>query len=230
MATLCAPLLYELMTRAQLVEMIAAGGLSQDVTAMLSMFSGAMGYDLSQGLSLIEAERLLAEIPIDFLSLVRDQMIDPVSISLILLSAHLIIFWLSQDSNVTPPVCMCAFSAAAIAESPPMATGFTAWKMAKGLYLIPLLFAYSPLITGTWLEKSTVFVMAAIGLYAMAAAFQGYMKSALPTWIRLVLVVATALLLWPHGSGWLSALGLLSIGAIYLFSVQVSSEMDRHTH
>ena len=230
MATLCAPLLYDLMTRAQLVEMIVAGGLSQDVTAMLSMFSGAMGYDLSQGLSVTEAERLLAEIPIDFLSLIRDQMIDPVSISLILLSAHLIIFWLSQDSNVTPPVCMCAFSAAAIAESPPMATGFTAWKMAKGLYLIPLLFAYSPLITGTLLEKSAVFVMAAIGLYAMAAAFQGYMKSALSIWIRFVLVVATVLLLWPHGYDWLSGLGLLTIGAIYLFSARRPSKKDPQMH
>ena len=39
-----------------------------------------------------------------------------------LLSAHLIIFWLSQDSNVTPPVCLAAFAAAGIAGTRPMAT------------------------------------------------------------------------------------------------------------
>ena len=165
-----------------------------------------------------EAERLLAEIPADFLSLIREQVIDPVSISLILLSAHLIIFWLSQDSNVTPPVCMCAFSAAAIAGSRPMATGFTAWKMAKGLYLIPLLFAYSPLVTGTLLEKSMVFVVAAIGLYAMAAVFQGYMRSALSIWLRVVLALAILIMLWPHGNVWLTGLGVITTAVIYLVS------------
>ncbi|MBV1915462.1 MAG: TRAP transporter fused permease subunit [Pseudomonadales bacterium] len=217
-ATLCAPLLFELMTRQQLIEAIASGGLSEDVKGMLSIFSGALGYDLNHELSLSEAERLLAEIPADFLSLIREQVIDPVSISLILLSAHLIIFWLSQDSNVTPPVCMCAFSAAAIAGSRPMATGFTAWKMAKGLYLIPLLFAYSPLVTGTLLEKSMVFVVAAIGLYAMAAVFQGYMRSALSIWLRVVLALAILIMLWPHGNVWLTGLGVITTAVIYLVS------------
>ena len=40
-----------------------------------------------------------------------------------ILAAHLIVFWLSQDSNVTPPVCLASFTAAGIAGSPPMATG-----------------------------------------------------------------------------------------------------------
>ncbi|MBV1959597.1 MAG: TRAP transporter fused permease subunit [Pseudomonadales bacterium] len=228
-ATLCAPLLFELMTRQQLIEAIASGGLSEDVKGMLSIFSGALGYDLSQGLSLAEAERLLAEVPADFLSLIRDQIIDPVSSSLILLSAHLIVFWLSQDSNVTPPVCMCAFSAAAIAGSKPMATGFTAWKMAKGLYLIPLLFAYSPLVTGSLLEKTLVFLAASVGLYAMAAAFQGYLKSPLFVWMRCALVVATVLLLWPHGSYLLMACGLFVIAGIYLLSVRLPSKITGDT-
>ena len=215
MATLCAPLLFELMTRQQLLEAIASGALSSDVLGMLSIFSAGLGFDLTQGVTMVQAEQLLAQIPPDFLSLVREQVIDPATTTLILLSAHLIIFWLSQDSNVTPPVCMCAFSAAAIAGSPPMATGFTAWKIAKGLYLIPLLFAYSPLLTGTLLEKSVVFVVAAIGLYAMAAAFQGYMRRALSVSLRIMLVAACGLMLWPQPIVWLSGLGLLIIVAIY---------------
>ena len=43
-----------------------------------------------------------------------EQMLDPLLITSILLTAHMIIFWLSQDSNVTPPVCLTAFAAAAM--------------------------------------------------------------------------------------------------------------------
>jgi len=57
-------------------------------------------------------------------------------------------FWLSQDSNLTPPVCLAAFAAAAIAKTDPIKTGFESWKVGKGLYIIPLLFAFSPIITG----------------------------------------------------------------------------------
>ena len=74
-----------------------------------------------------------------------------------ILSAHMIVFWLSQDSNVTPPVCLAAFTAAAIAKSPPMATGVQAWKLAKGLYIVPVLFAYSPLLSGNWAQAFMVF-------------------------------------------------------------------------
>ena len=32
------------------------------------------------------------------------------------IAAHMIVYWLSQDSNVTPPVCLAAFAAAAGGE------------------------------------------------------------------------------------------------------------------
>jgi len=57
-----------------------------------------------------------------------------------LLAAHMIIFWYSQDANVTPPICLAAYSASGIAGSKPMQTGFEAWKLAKGLYIICLLY------------------------------------------------------------------------------------------
>jgi TRAP transporter 4TM/12TM fusion protein len=52
-----------------------------------------------------------------------------------LLIAHLVVFWYSQDSNVTPPVALAGFAGAAIAGSKPMETSLQAWKYAKGLYL-----------------------------------------------------------------------------------------------
>jgi TRAP-type uncharacterized transport system fused permease subunit len=65
-----------------------------------------------------------------------------------LLAAHLIIFSFSQTATITPPVCMTAFVAAQIAGAPPMRTGFEALWLAKALYLVPVMLAYSRLLSG----------------------------------------------------------------------------------
>jgi len=64
----------------------------------------------------------------------------------VLIAAHMIVYWFSQDSNITPPVCVAAYAGAAIAGSDPWKTGWTAFKFAKLLYVVPLLFAFTPQI------------------------------------------------------------------------------------
>ncbi len=80
-----------------------------------------------------------------------------------LLAAHLIIFWFSQDANVTPPVALAAYAASGVAHSDPMKTAFYAWRLAKGMYIMPLLFAYSPIL----FEKGVVEAL----IYSFFAAF-----------------------------------------------------------
>jgi TRAP transporter 4TM/12TM fusion protein len=63
-----------------------------------------------------------------------------------LLCAHMIVYWFSQDSNITPPVCVAAYAGAAIAGSDPWKTGWTSFKFAKLLYVMPILFAFTPSI------------------------------------------------------------------------------------
>ena len=128
--------------------------------------------------------------------LVRNELLDPALATGMLLSAHLVIFWLSQDSNVTPPVCLVAFAAAAIAGTRPMRTGFTAWKIAKGLYLVPVLFAFTPLITGSWIDRLTVFAFACLALYALAGVLQWYLERPLNPLSAAWLLIAALLLLW----------------------------------
>ncbi len=64
----------------------------------------------------------------------------------VLLAAHMIVYWFSQDSNITPPVCVAAYAGAAIAGADPWKTGWTAFKFAKLLYVMPILFAFTPAI------------------------------------------------------------------------------------
>jgi TRAP-type uncharacterized transport system fused permease subunit len=60
------------------------------------------------------------------------------------IASHMIVYWLSQDSNITPPVCIAAFAGATIAKANMWRTAFSAFKFAKFLYLGPFLFGYVP--------------------------------------------------------------------------------------
>jgi len=134
------------------------------------------------------------------LTQIRDQVLSRETIVLALLSAHMIVFWLSQDSNVTPPVCLTAFTAAAIARTSPMGTGVQSWKLAKGLYIVPLLFAYTNFLGGPFLEVMEIFLFAIVGLYAFCAFFQGHMEGPISLPTRLLLLVVAAACLWPHST------------------------------
>ena len=112
-----------------------------------------------------------------------------------LLAAHLIIFWLSQDSNLTPPVCLAAFAAAGIAGTHPMKTGVQSWILGKGLYIVPLLFAFSPLVTGNWIEKIEVFLFAMIGFLSFTILVEGFWDRRLLLWERITFGLSSLFLL-----------------------------------
>jgi len=114
-----------------------------------------------------------------------------------LLSAHLIIFWFSQVSNLTPPVCLAAFATAAIAKTPPMRTGLTACSVGKGIYIIPLLFAFTHLINGTWVQRFEVFGFALLGLCSFCIVMEGYWDKKTSILEKLGFILASLLLLLP---------------------------------
>jgi TRAP transporter 4TM/12TM fusion protein len=183
LATLTAPALFDLISEGAMLEALRAPDLPSNIRAVVDLFGG-------------DPARALVEMPAEMRQLVRGELLDPALMTGMLLAAHLIIFWLSQDSNVTPPVCLVAFTAAAIAGTPPMRTGLTSWKIAKGLYLVPLLFAFSPLITGGWPERLEVFVFACFGLYALAGILQWHLEARLGPLSAALLLVVAALTLW----------------------------------
>ena len=121
-------------------------------------------------------------------------------VAMYLLSAHLIIFWLSQDSNLTPPVCLAAFAAAAIAKTPPMQTGLVSWKVGKGMYIIPLLFAFTPLITGTWFERFEVFGFALLGIMSFSMVMEGFWDQKMMLLERVMFAICAVLLLTPDSA------------------------------
>jgi TRAP transporter 4TM/12TM fusion protein len=87
-----------------------------------------------------------------------------------MIAAHMIVYWLSQDSNISPPVCIAAFAGAAIAKANMWRTAFSAFKFAKFLYIGPFLFGYVPEFTlnGSWVDIVKVFTIVIIGNYLFA--------------------------------------------------------------
>ena len=117
-----------------------------------------------------------------------------------ILIAHLVVFWYSQDSNVTPPVALAAFAGAAIAGSKPLETSFQSWKFAKGLYLIPLFMVFNesiilggPIPLVLWNG-----FLAIIALTAFAACLEGYLFAPIVLWQRLLIVPGVIAVFWPN--------------------------------
>jgi TRAP transporter 4TM/12TM fusion protein len=97
------------------------------------------------------------------------------------IAAHMIVYWLSQDSNITPPVCIAAFAGATIAKANMWRTAFASFKFAKFLYLGPFLFGYVPgfSLQGTPWDIVKAFVLIVIGTYIYAYLLSGH-------WIKLI--------------------------------------------
>lgn len=131
------------------------------------------------------------------------------------LNAHLMILWLSQDSSLTPPFALGAFIAAGIARADPTRTGFAAVLLAKPLYIVPFMMAYSPILMdpgSAWWDIANVWITGFIGFYCMAVGMEGYFRRNL-SWLERVLFLAAALLFFFH-VWWIkfAAVALLAAG------------------
>jgi TRAP transporter 4TM/12TM fusion protein len=120
------------------------------------------------------------------------------AVGMSLLAAHLIVFWYSLDSNFTPPVCVPAYTAGGIADANPSKAAWAAFRSAKGMYVIPLMFAYTPLLSfDNPLALGETFVAGVLGFFALSAVMVGYMFRPLSWFDRALLLIAAAGLFWP---------------------------------
>jgi TRAP transporter 4TM/12TM fusion protein len=224
LGTLSAPALHALIADGLLVEALVNGQIPEAAKVIFMLAAPDHLAEIGNPMTTAAARAIVDAVPVDMAGMVREAVLTPHALTFALLSAHLIIFWLSQDSNVTPPVALAAFTGAAIAGTKPMATGFQAWKLAKGLYIIPLLFAYTPFIGGSWVNDFIIFFFALFGLYAFAAGMEGFMEARLSLPLRLLSLGCAAALLWP-AAWWVHLAGLGVLIALFLFSFRTSRRL-----
>jgi len=184
-----------------IVGVVGLTGLGLKFSAMMIAFSGG---NLILAILLVAIASLILGmgLPVTAAYIVLIILVGPAltqEFGIPILIAHLLVFWYSQDSNVTPPVALAGFAGAAIAGSKPMETSMQAWKYAKGLYLIPLFMVFNeeiilggPLPLVIWSGA-----IAVLGLVAFAAALEGFLFGHMPIWMRALLVPGVVGLFWP---------------------------------
>ncbi|MED5579792.1 MAG: TRAP transporter fused permease subunit [Nitrospinota bacterium] len=135
-----------------------------------------------------------------------------------LLSAHLMILWLSQDASLTPPFALGAFIAAGLAGADPMKAGFSALKLAKALYVVPFLMAYTPINMtkgADWYDIGIVWITGFMGFFCASASLEGYVRRKLYIIERIIFAIASILLFfyvpWMKITGTLIMIGMLTI-------------------
>lgn len=139
-------------------------------------------------------------IPVTAAYLVTSELAVPIltEIGISIIAAHLIIFWLSQDSNITPPVALGAYAGAAIARADPWKTGWACFKFAKLLYIMPLLFAYTHILfNGTVLENVLSIGTALVGTVIFSILTMGYFMRK-TQWYESILLAVAAFLAYTY--------------------------------
>ncbi|HSH48736.1 MAG TPA: TRAP transporter fused permease subunit [Halomonas sp.] len=131
------------------------------------------------------------------------------------LGSHLFILYWGMLSYITPPVALAAITAAGVAGASNIKTGMYAVRLGGVLFVLPFLFVLNPslILQGdVWhilLSAST----AIAAIWLIAAAMEGYLYGLGLTrlWLRVLLLVAAGLLLYPEPSSDVAGLALLGL-------------------
>ncbi|MCE8022254.1 TRAP transporter permease [Halomonas sp. MCCC 1A11036] len=153
---------------ADVVEILAMGNLMLILllTAVLSLILG-MGLPTTANYIVVSA--LMA--PVIVLLGQQNGLIVP------LIAVHLFVFYFGIMADVTPPVGLASFAAAAVSGGDPLRTGFQAFYYSLRTAALPFLFIFNTdllLIDVGWGQGIVIFVIATIAMLIFAAGTQGY--------------------------------------------------------
>jgi len=224
-ALLALPISVACGTAGIVVGVVGQTGIGLQFTQFLMALSGGYLWSVL-GLIAIAAVILGMGLPVTAAYIVLSIMAVPslTELGIGLLAAHMIVFWLSQTSNVTPPIALAAFAAAGIANTSPMKAAVQAFKLAQGFFIIPVMMAFSGLI---WVEGETtnfiISIVLTIGLIvAFAGCIEGRLVTKLSVFNRLFLLVSGFSLLFPYH--FLNLAGLITIGLIVVINLKLSNK------
>lgn len=130
------------------------------------------------------------------------------------LVAHMFVFYFGIFANITPPVALASFAGAGIAGGDPMKTGWQSVKLALAGFIVPFMFVYNPNmmmidVTGAdvmaktfafpeWHVILSVTITSIIGVLALSSAVEGYLKTHLAVWQRIIIAIGAFCLIVPE--------------------------------
>ena len=138
-------------------------------------------------------------------------------LGLALITAHMIIFWLAQSSNVTPPIALAAFAGAGVAGAAPMQSAVEAVKLASGLFIIPLMMAFSPLLLSAengWGGVLMSALVTGLLMLMLSMVLQKFLFAPVSFLYRAMALVAAGCLVYPSSTSRLVG-SLLAIALMF---------------
>ena len=138
------------------------------------------------------------------------------------LAAHFFVFWFGAMSNVTPPVALASYTAAGLAGSDPMQTGWQGLKLTLAGFIVPFIFVYNPimLMQGfNLVDGILVIISALLGVFSLAIAVQNYYSRKLIIIERLAFFAGALLLIKPGIYTDLAGLTILTLTFYFMLLV-----------
>ncbi|WP_413112185.1 TRAP transporter permease [Thaumasiovibrio sp. DFM-14] len=189
-ALLALPISVACATAGIVVGVVGQTGIGLQFTQFLMTLSGGHLWSV-MALIAVAAIILGMGLPVTAAYIVLSIMAVPAltELGLSILAAHMIVFWLSQTSNVTPPIALAAFAGAGIAGAPPMRSAVQAFKLAQGFFIIPLMMAFSGLIYTEHAFAELIYAIFATSalIIAFAGAIEGRLVTSLSIGARATL-------------------------------------------
>jgi len=145
-------------------------------------------------------------------------------IGIVPVAAYFFVFYFGIVADITPPVALAAYAGSAIAKAPPMKTALNATRLAIAAFVVPYIFAFSPSMLFEFAEGTStmmvvvqvvqICVTSLLGIYAIAAALNGFMVKRLNALYR-VIVAAGGLCMMIPGT-FTDIIGLVLVAGVYV--------------
>jgi hypothetical protein len=118
-----------------------------------------------------------------------------------LIAVHLFVFYFGIMADITPPVGLAAFAAAAISREDPIATGFQGAFYAMRTALLPFIFIFNPemllIDVQSWPHTIQVVVISTLAMLVFSAATMGWLATRSRVWESAILLMVCFALFRP---------------------------------
>lgn len=177
---------------ADLVELLSMGNLLL-MLILTAVFSLILGMGLPTTANYIVVSSLLAPVVVALGQ--QNGLIVP------LIAVHLFVFYFGIMADVTPPVGLASFAAAAVSKGDPIKTGVQAFYYSLRTALLPFLFIFNTdllLINISFMHGVLIFIVATVAMLIFAAGTQGWFITR-SRWYESILLLLVAFTLFRPG-------------------------------
>ncbi|WP_298825049.1 TRAP transporter permease [uncultured Piscinibacter sp.] len=176
----------------EVVELLSGGNLML-MLVLVAFISLVLGMGLPTTANYIVVSTLMAPVVVELGA--QSGLLVP------LIAVHLFVFYFGLMADVTPPVGLASFAAAAIARTDPIKTGVTAFFYSLRTAILPFLFIFNTQllmigVDSTWHLLLTM-VSATVAMLVFAAATQGHFLVRSRAWETAALLLVTFTLFRP---------------------------------